>query len=365
MCDNGRVWATDTNHLIHFRTGVNDNNPHGDSWQNHGAWDTTNGKLEQISCGYHQQVWGTTQSNHVYYREGINSLNVEGTTWTREANKNMLYVSVGLKGAVWGVGLEGKPFRRTGITNMTPHGDGWEQSESAANFRQLEAGDCQVYATTNMHEIYRLHGCSSANPQGDGWEEVRGTLRHIAVGEGPVLWGVDYAHQVWFKSIGEARKDVDEDKDQFWEQAQPTDRNMVQLDVGRDGHVWAVGSDGTVFYREGITMDNRYGTVWEAQPKDEATAEMSNVAEEVAICTNGNVWMRGVDNKLYYRMRITDVDQKGQEWVLDETVGQTDIQSISCGKDGQFAFVQDNQVHIKNEVNRDDPAGLLSGTSTL
>jgi hypothetical protein len=32
MCDNGRVWATDTDHLIHFRTGVNDNNPTGDAW---------------------------------------------------------------------------------------------------------------------------------------------------------------------------------------------------------------------------------------------------------------------------------------------------------------------------------------------
>jgi hypothetical protein len=39
---------------------------------------------------------------------------------------------------------------------------------------------------------------------------------------------------------------------------------MVQLDVGRDGHVWALGSDGTVYYREGITVDNHYGTSWEA-----------------------------------------------------------------------------------------------------
>jgi len=302
MCDNGRVWATDTDHLIHYRGGVNDNNPTGDNWQVHGDnahWETTNGKLRQISCGYHQQVWGTTTSNHVYYREGIDSLNVEGTAWVREPT-NMVYVSVGLRGAVWGVGEDGVPNFRTGITRDTPYGNGWETQEGA-QLRQLEVGDCQVYGTTVMHEIYRLEGCQPTKPIGTGWSQVGGTLRHIAVGEGPVLWGVDYAHQLWFRSIGENRKDVDEDKEQFWEQAQPTDKNMIQLDVGRDGHVWALGSDGTVYWREGITAENHYGSSWEPQPRDSATVEMDGVANEVAVCTNGNVWMRGTDNKLYYR----------------------------------------------------------------
>jgi hypothetical protein len=180
-----------------------------------------------------------------------------------------------------------------------------------------------------------------------------------------VLWGVDYAHQLWFKAVGEARKDVDEDKDQFWEQALPTDKNMVQLSVGRDGHVWALGSDGTVYYREGITAENHYGTSWEAQPRDAATTEMDGVANEVAVCTNGNVWMRGTDNKLYYRMRITDADQKGQEWVLDDSIADAEVTSITCGKAGQMAFIQNNQVVIKNEITRDDVAGIQRGTTTL
>jgi hypothetical protein len=52
MCDNGMVWATDTEHLIHYRAGVNDNNIAGDNWQMHTSqvhdgqdWQTTNGKL--------------------------------------------------------------------------------------------------------------------------------------------------------------------------------------------------------------------------------------------------------------------------------------------------------------------------------
>jgi hypothetical protein len=139
------------------------------------------GKLEQISCGYHGQVWGTTSSNHVYYREGINSVNVEGTEWTR-APTDMLYVSVGLTGAIWGVNAEnGVPMMRTGVTRETPYGKAWMTSPGQ-NMRQLEAGDCQVYGTNDMHEIYRLKKCTIAEPIGEGWEEVGGTLRHIAVG---------------------------------------------------------------------------------------------------------------------------------------------------------------------------------------
>lgn len=86
---------------------------------------------------------------------------------------------------------------------------------------------------------------------------------------------------------------------------------MVQLSVGRDGHVWALGSDGTVYFREGISTTNHYGTHWESQQKDAATESHANVANQVEICTNGHVWIRGADNNLYYRMRITDADQKG------------------------------------------------------
>lgn len=110
-----------------------------------------------------------------------------------------------------------------------------------------------------MHEIYKLDGCKTTTPIGTGWSQVGGTLRHVAVGEGPVLWGIDYAHQVWFQAIGESRKDVDEDKELDWEIAQPANKNMIQLDVGRDGHVWAVGADGTVYYRLGVTEGNHYG----------------------------------------------------------------------------------------------------------
>jgi hypothetical protein len=64
-------------------------------------------------------------------------------------------------------------------------------------------------------------------------------------------------------------------------------------------------------------------------------------------------------------MRITDADQKGQEWVLDDSIADAEVTSITCGKAGQMAFIQNNQVVIKNEITRDDVAGIQRGTTTL
>ena len=69
-------------------------------------------------------------------------------------------------------------------------------------------GNCQVFGVTKMHKIFKRTGCSAATPEGSSWEEFPGTLRHIAVGQGPVLWGVDYVHQVWFQQLGDLINEV-------------------------------------------------------------------------------------------------------------------------------------------------------------
>jgi hypothetical protein len=297
----------------------------------------------------------------------------------------MLYVSVGLKGAVWGVAEDGTPMRRVGMDhngeddNMTPYGNGWEtmnmltvdgeRQVGAANLRQLEVGDCQVFGTNDIHEIYRLQGCTTANPLGETWIQFGGTLRHVAVGQGPVLWGVDYAHQLWFQAIGDGRKDIDEDKQTYWREVEPQVMNMVQVSVGMNGYVWALGADGTVFWREGIVEDHKYGDSWTVVQSQLDATTTDNVAKEVAMCTNGHVWMIGTDDRLYYRMTIVTtqpgLDLIGSSWVLDESIATGAVSSITCGLEGQFAFIQEGQVVIKNEVTNDDPAGLSRGTTTL
>jgi len=145
----------------------------------------------------------------------------------------------------------------------------------------------------------------------------------ISVGHGPVLWGVDYGNDVWYKLLGQPEFETDLHH-QFWRQVfnhphpEPvptvdnldgerphpdtvTNLQLSTLDVGRDGHVWAVGLDKQVYWREGIAPGaiNKDGTSWVTGtevytqgPDGEAVTTFENFgqAEQVVICTNGQAW---------------------------------------------------------------------------
>ena len=63
---------------------------------------------------------------------------------------------------------------------------------------------------------------------------------------------------------------------------------LDKLDVGKDGHVLGLIYDnGNIFWREGVTAQLKIGTGW--KPMDGLQAE------DVAICTNGMIFARGLD----------------------------------------------------------------------
>jgi hypothetical protein len=102
----------------------------------------------------------------------------------------------------------------------------------------------------------------------------------ISVGHGPVLWCVDYGHDVWFKQLG-APEFIHIQTEQFWREILPHDQNMFQLDVGRDGHVWAVDRNNQVYWRAGVEATNKDGTSWVTE-----TSVYSQDAEGNAVNTN-------------------------------------------------------------------------------
>lgn len=83
----------------------------------------------------------------------------------------------------------------------------------------------------------------------------------VSVGHGPVLWGVDYGNDVWYKQLGKPEF-VHVTTEQFWREVLPQNQNMMTLDVGRDGHVWAVDRSFQVYWREGVIKTNKDGTGW-------------------------------------------------------------------------------------------------------
>ena len=124
----------------------------------------------------------------------------------------------------------------------------------------------------------------------------------ISVGHGPVLWGVDYGHDVWFKQLGRPEGCASPPlsphctPENIWERVTPQEAPIDTLDVGRDGHVWAVTKTQQIIWREGITELNKKGTAWATSTSvytqdDQGEAVNTDTpfgkANQVVICTNG------------------------------------------------------------------------------
>ena len=127
-----------------------------------------------------------------------------------------------------------------------------------ANLAHIGVGTEQLWGTDKFHHIFKRMGISSGNQLGYGWKEIPGRLGQLTVGYGPVIWGVDYAGDIWFKAYGDIAMD-DDLVEQFWDSVDGLLRN---IDVGRDGILWGVNKETNIFYREGITPANKSGTKW-------------------------------------------------------------------------------------------------------
>jgi hypothetical protein len=175
----------------------------------------------------------------------------------------------------------------------------------------------------------------------------------VSVGYGPVLWGVDWGHNVWFKLIGAIKQ---QGQDGWTEVDKPDGvAKMVNIDVGRDGHVWGVDDVNKVYYRHGISPANVRGTHWAEIPQSDFT--------DVAVCTDGHVWAIGTDQKIYARTMIVDDDQVGQAWMVVEdrlceggNCMNTATQ-VTCGGGNVMVLGANNRVFRRTDVTNDNPYG--------
>jgi hypothetical protein len=90
---------------------------------------------------------------------------------------------------------------------------------------------------------------------------------------------------------------------EVWREIIPTGlaagATMFSLDVGRDGHVWAVDRNDQVYWRDGISLTNKDGTAWvtsasvysqDAEGEAVHTDTDFGRAKQVVLCTNGQAW---------------------------------------------------------------------------
>ena len=145
----------------------------------------------------------------------------------------------------------------------------------------------------------------------------------VTVSESSIVWGVDYAHDLWYKTGGQ----IDTGEEEFKEEWEPVDTelavNFVNLDVGINGLVWAIEDNGAMWWRAGITTDNVEGTEWH---------EMDGNANSVAYCTNGNAWATNEKGEIFMRTGVSDSNEyKGTDW---KHITEGGLSQVSCGIKG-------------------------------
>lgn len=202
--------------------------------------------------------------------------------------------------------------------------------------------------TNLQHEMYKRQGITPDNKAGQGWEQFGGENMHISVGYGPILWGVDLGHDVWFKQLGAIRIDT---PISHWELVDDTNQ-WVQLDVGRDGHVMAVNTANELFWRTGITAEDKDGEGW--QQIDDGNAETLSVA----ICSTGQYWKVGLDFGLYFRTEVFyDDDVFGDAW--ERVNPDQQVSMVSCGGSGEVVVVEKDTTTVFEalEVSAQYPKG--------
>jgi len=139
------------------------------------------------------------------------------------------------------------------------------------------------------------------------------------------------------------------------------DGYFIQLDVGRDGGVYAVDNQGGLHFRVGITatettdpesMPEKVGTGWEVVSAGES-------AVNVAHCANGYVYFvdQSGNNQLVHNENVDDSnDFRGTSWTTMSTPGTP--RTVTCGAQGKMLFLSTTgEVYYRNGVSYANPSG--------
>jgi hypothetical protein len=364
VCGTGRFWAVSEDGNGVFTERMFEREDNGAFSQEFAV--IRDYQIKSISCGKHGFVWMTLPDGTVQRRADVDAMVPSGTDVVA-VNGEMKSVSIGLDGEVWAVGMDGSTYRRSEVTDYTPHGSGWSLISAPSNmqgsdvlresrtYMQISVGDCQVMALNENHELYRRRGLSPENKDGDDWEQLGGKFIYLSVGFGPVVWVIDEYDRVYFKQWGAVDSDDDHPSDR-WDPVH--DMRMIQLDVGRDGHVWGVATDGLVYRRMGIeaatddTEQVHKGTHWEQIPDTQTGAVV-----KVDMCTTGRVWalrQNGDVNDVQFREGVSIQDTVGSHWSNVEGT----MRDISCGYDGQvWAISEGGAMYIREDISYTRPKG--------
>jgi hypothetical protein len=114
---------------------------------------------------------------------------------------------------------------------------------------------------TAYNEVYFRQNYAESTPNGDDWEQLSGSMAFVSTAEESIVWALDQSGSLWVLDGGDISVvSVIHNEDEGWTKVE--DGKLVQVDVGRNGHLIGRFTDGLTYFRTGITTDAPMGAGW-------------------------------------------------------------------------------------------------------
>jgi len=261
------LWGIDANKNIWFSTGITDAGLTSGGMQ----WTQIPGALKDVSVAHNGAVWGVDTTGAIVYRYGVQQSNPSGTTWMpidSPSGKTALKVYGGVAGALWAIATDTTIWYRNGITSTTPIGTGWTQ--------------------------------------------ISGSAISLGLGTNGEVWAADSAGALSFRTgtIPTPATPITTPTGTSWITVAPpsamvnnqmTALTISQVTCGKNGYVWVLASDGTVYFK--LSSD----------PNDLWTLKSGfSAGQYIAYGPTGQVWaLSKTTNPLFTLPGVTDINPMG------------------------------------------------------
>lgn len=289
------LWAVDTSNNVWFCPGVTDA-----GLSSGVAWTQIPGTLKNIAQAHNGAVWGVDTTGTIVFRYGVTQTSPSGTSWIPIDNpvgKTVLSVYGGVGGALWAIASDNSIWYRNGITSSAPIGTSWTSVSGSATSLGLGTNG-EVWATNSAGVLSFRAGTiptlatPTTTPTGSSWVTITPPTTTI--------------------------------------NNQTTSLTISQVSCSKSGYVWAVGSNGSVYFKY---SDDPYDA-WNLK------AGLTSI-QSVSYGPTGQVWVlqKATPNILYTLPGITDINPMGgASWT--KITGSLSLVQISVGPNQYTALPQ-------------------------
>lgn len=243
----------------------------------------------------------------------------------------------------------------------TPGGvdrDGWQY---AIDFPATYHGKKQFTDYVRRRRWYRKCRLATSGP----WHEMGNSkICDVALQDDTVAAAIDGPVTVWAIAAGNGdallRRGVSQSAPSgvSWDHV-ASNQPLVSISVAAAHRVWAIGKNGTPYFRYGITEENPHGDAWQTVDTPSGTA-----FKQISAGTVG-IWALDSVGRLAVRREVTETFPEGSNWQVlpnvpndpphtEATVG---FKAISVGGAEVWAISNGGHVCKRAGVTPENPAG--------